>query len=290
MKPPAAFGSAAITTALQNLRKGIYPLPPSFSNTFRVTRFLGAGTFGDVFEAHKLPSATSDSVPERIAVKLIPKDATDGGLSFEIDYAPALTDATRDPRAKRLRRYLDLNWSDDNFYYVSMEYLGDTVTSLEDALSGTESVGFVDARTWLGQILEGLEFLHSRRAEHGDIHARNILLVGEKDKVGAKEAIINDFGEARIVELGDGVPGAIDVADFLRMAAKISTRISERQKSSEEGRQIADSDRKLELKAQAAIRAMLMRSVAPGRKKGALPSAADLRKMLELGSDSQARL
>lgn len=283
-----SFGSSAVVQALSALRKGSYPLPPEFARLFRVERFLGAGTFGDVFSAVR--TAESSQFPDRIAVKLVPRDATDGGLSFEMDYAPSLTNPRKDGR-KRLRRYLDANWEDDTFYWIAMEWLGDRVLSLEDALDVPQT-GFVEGTIWLKQVLEGLEFLHSRKIEHGDIHWKNILLVPEGKRGGSTattnerlEAIIADLGEAKVVSDAFESVGQADVLDFLRMCGRIVSKLDARAGGSA-GLDLSRD----ESYARAGLKAMLARSIAAKSKKGSMPTAMDLRRVLESRDFGTARL
>jgi serine/threonine protein kinase len=296
LRAPVSFGSEAAVKALQSLRAGTYPLPQDFQNNFRLTCFLGVGTFGDVFEAVRVQNGPQNALPERFAVKLVPRDATDGGFSFELDYAPSVTDETRDPRAKRLRRYLDMNWSDDNFYFIPVEWLGESVTTLEDASLAPEPRAS-NFRDWLLEILEGLEYLHSRSIEHGDIHSRNVLIVPDGSRLSAK---LNDFGESKIVELAAGPAGRADIADFLRMTARLASTISGQEKRLSGEKLDAEGlltepatpeMKKADLKALASIKTMLVRSVAPaGRKIGVLPTAGELKKRLEIGTEAKASL
>ncbi|KAI9022456.1 hypothetical protein DFJ74DRAFT_669504 [Hyaloraphidium curvatum] len=277
----ASFGHDSAALALQRLRTGAHPLPPALAANYRVGRFLGAGTFGDLFEAVRLPS--SEDKWERMAVKVLPRDAVDGGQSFEMDYAPVLSDPASGPGAKRLRRYLPgAQWEDPRFYFLGMEWLGERVRTLNDALP---DVRWADARDWLAAVLEALEHLHSRRAEHGDVHARNVLLVGRLDGE-VEEARLADLGEGRIVEAGEKV-GAADVADFLNMAARVAAAVA----GSEAGPAIGDTGGQ---DAESAARAAIARLLVPARptaeSRGTLPTAAELRAVLEGEVPLKARL
>jgi serine/threonine protein kinase len=171
------------------------PQPPTMprpSIPFRVLRFLGAGTFGEVWLAEDL------NLLRLVALKT---------LKFRSDLdARAAALATLRNEARRLIEVCHPNivqvyaWlQDGQDPYLVLQYVAGG--SLSDRLKREGPLGWQHAARYIADVAEGLLEVHARGIIHRDIKPANILWGPEKD-----EALLTDFGVS--VRLADAGPPA----------------------------------------------------------------------------------
>ncbi|RXW15766.1 hypothetical protein EST38_g10082 [Candolleomyces aberdarensis] len=160
---------------------------PSFSKaTFQWMRgeLLGQGSYGRVY------LALNATTGEIMAVKQVefPKTASDRIKSHHLDVMKALkfeSDTLKDLDHPNIVQYLGFEESED-FLSIFLEYVpGGTISELlRQHGRFREEV----TTSFLHQILQGLDYLHSRNILHRDLKADNILV----EELGVCK--ISDFG------------------------------------------------------------------------------------------------
>lgn len=142
---------------------------------------VGTGAFATV------KKAVERSTGKTFAVKIINKKKVIGnmdGVSRELEVLQKLDH----PRIVRLKAF----YEDDENYYMVMEFVsgGD----LMDFVAAHGAVGEEAGREITRQILEAIEYIHSKKISHRDLKPDNIL-IEQDDPVLVK---ITDFGLAKI--------------------------------------------------------------------------------------------
>ncbi|KAI9203659.1 kinase-like domain-containing protein [Polychytrium aggregatum] len=137
-------------------------LPPNFHQNYRVTGWLGAGAWSEVYEVMDNESKS------KLALKLIPKDNLPGGSdSFEASYGPYL----HHPHLISYGRCFETS----SHLAVTMPVFG------EPLASEIQSKGYPDRPTALGylvQVADALCYLHQKGVSHGDVSISNINVDG----------------------------------------------------------------------------------------------------------------
>ncbi|KAL3232196.1 Serine/threonine-protein kinase RAD53 [Nakaseomyces bracarensis] len=142
---------------------------------------VGTGAFATV------KKAVERSTGKTFAVKIINKKKVIGnmdGVSRELEVLQKLDH----PRIVSLKAF----YEDDDNYYMVMEFVsgGD----LMDFVAAHGAVGEEAGREITRQILEGVQYIHSKRISHRDLKPDNIL-IEQDDPVLIK---ITDFGLAKV--------------------------------------------------------------------------------------------
>jgi len=169
-------------------RRGIQNLP-----SFLPLKLKGSGTFGYVFEAIDL------SNNQRVAVKRIRK--AEKNVSREYKILQELKDC---PRVVQL---LDVFYTEDDQKKITqnlvMEFVPNSLEHyIEEQNKNCKFIPFKTIQNIFKQILEGLEFSHSKNICHRDLKPDNILIDNEGN------IKICDFGSAKILnpKCEDNIP------------------------------------------------------------------------------------
>ena len=157
---------------------------------YRVTRLIGEGGFGAVYQAEH--SGTGDVV----AIKVLhPEQADSGETTSRFQHEAAVTARLKQPHTVRV---FDFGQMDSGALYLAMEFLdGRTLTKVTDTESplGYERIGRIAL-----QVLKSLAEAHAQGLVHRDLKPDNIFLQnvhGEDDF-----AKVLDFGIAKSLARG----------------------------------------------------------------------------------------
>jgi formylglycine-generating enzyme required for sulfatase activity len=145
--------------------------------SYRLNKFLGAGSFGGVFHASEMVRNTS---VQEVAVKVIPESSDDKLIELQ--------NARKLNHANLVQSYSvgEFNFMNTEMLYLVMELAQD---SLENHIEkGSLSSGEVKNITT--QVAQGLNYLHSQNKVHRDLKPGNILKVNQQYKLA-------DFGLIR---------------------------------------------------------------------------------------------
>ena len=178
---PIALPSV-VPTAAPLLREG-----ELFDNTYRLTRLLGEGAMGAVYEA------THARLAGRYAVKLLLLQPTVGSEAIALfDREARITSLLQHPNIVQI---IDHNTTADGTEYLVMEYLaGESLAQRlerEAPLPLDTVVGIVD------QIAAGLSAAHASRVVHRDLKPDNVFLVPVEGRE-AESVKILDFGISKV--------------------------------------------------------------------------------------------
>jgi serine/threonine-protein kinase len=185
-EPTETHGQAAVAVCGTGLA---LPEPGAIvGDRYRITRLIGAGGMGTVFEAESV------SVGRRYALKFLRCERASrshSGRRFERE-ARLLARMEHD----HLTAVLDYGLFRGSTPYYAMEYLdGET---LRQALSRQGALSLADAVELTRQICRGMAHAHERGVVHRDLKPDNLMLVIRSD--GKRWIKILDFGVARWTE------------------------------------------------------------------------------------------
>lgn len=156
------------------------------ADRYRIETRLGAGGMGTVWRAHDL------RLDRDVAVKvLLPSYAGDPVLTERFDREARALAAVASPYVIAIHDVVTSPGSDP---FLVMELCPDG--SLGDRLDAAGSLAVAVALPLLADAAEGLAALHARGILHRDVTPRNVLLSGERAKLG-------DLGLARAGAAGD---------------------------------------------------------------------------------------
>lgn len=152
----------------------------SIGNKYLLKEFIDEGSFGAVWKAINLESN------EIVALK-IPKDQErgDNTLSEGKEFIGSCH-----------KNVVKINWMGriEGLFLIEMEYFNGHKLSDELCESGFKSPRtFEEIYKLFLQILDGVEYIHSKKICHGDIKPQNILTDGKIVK-------ITDFGTSKLIE------------------------------------------------------------------------------------------
>eukprot|EP01064_Diplonema_japonicum_P004429 TRINITY_DN1288_c0_g1_i1.p1 TRINITY_DN1288_c0_g1~~TRINITY_DN1288_c0_g1_i1.p1 ORF type:complete len:394 (+),score=100.21 TRINITY_DN1288_c0_g1_i1:36-1217(+) len=148
-------------------------------NRYRRIRKVGKGTFGTVYKAcDKLTNAA-------VAMKRVSHHMDEGVAYSAIREVAALQELDH-PNVVKL---LDIV-NEPNKMYLVIEYVDQDLSRYLD--SRTTPLPPATRRTFMHQLLSGMEYCHARRIFHRDLKPQNILISSD-----CKQLKIADFGLAR---------------------------------------------------------------------------------------------
>ncbi|CAO4361023.1 unnamed protein product [Caenorhabditis nigoni] len=161
----------------------------SFPGRYNLGRKIGEGTLGSVYIAESKKGGT-------YAVKIIPKHGRHLPQEADVDYLRML-------RHERIVEYMYIiEPSGTNDIHVLMEFMQSG--SLRDYIERNGAMHHELVKAYTKQILEGLDFLHSKNIIHQDLKPANLLL---KNTHRERLIKIADFGSSRFASLKKARPG-----------------------------------------------------------------------------------
>ncbi|MCB9556380.1 MAG: protein kinase [Deltaproteobacteria bacterium] len=156
------------------------------SDRFEITRLIGQGGMGTVYEAHHTV------LPRRFAIKVLRTE-----LASDADFIERLRrEAIAAARVEHpnVVQIIDFGRSQDDMVYMVMEYLEGT--PLDEVLTHTPRLPLNRVIPLLLQIADALDVAHREEVVHRDLKPENILLTtvrGQNDVVK-----VLDFGIAKV--------------------------------------------------------------------------------------------
>lgn len=165
-----------------------------FARKFKLTRLLGAGGMGAVYEAQDL------LLGRRVAVKLMkPAIATNNALVQRFVREARAADSIQH---KNIVRVLDLASDDETgSFFIVQELL--TGESLAERLEREGALTTRSAVEILLPVLDALAAAHERGIVHRDVKPENVFLHREAD--GSITPKLIDFGISKVAEGGAGL-------------------------------------------------------------------------------------
>jgi len=159
-------------------------------DNYKVGELIGIGTYGEVREATRI----SDG--ERCAVKILER----GLDKKELELLRREMEVMRTLDHPSIVRTYDVFDTDDTIYIV-MEYVpGGDLFEVISERSSEETFSERDVAHVILQVLQGIDYLHSRNIVHRDIKPENILCVDKNFPLTVK---LTDFGFSNIMTPGD---------------------------------------------------------------------------------------
>ncbi|KAF9436613.1 Cyclin-dependent kinase 3 [Entomortierella beljakovae] len=161
-------------------------MPPNTPGTMEMYQKLekiGEGTYGIVYKAtHKLTGTP-------VALKKIRLENEDEGVPSTAIREISLLKELRHPNVVQLLEIIH----DENKLYLVFEFLDQDLKRYMESIPMTSGVGLpMDlVKDYLFQLLQGIEFCHSRRILHRDLKPQNLLIDD------SKKLKLADFGLAR---------------------------------------------------------------------------------------------
>jgi hypothetical protein len=173
-----------LTCVLPKRRKGA-PVAENGMPDWTLTRFLGMGSFGEVWEAK------SPYYPDTRAVKFFTSPDSKQWIKAE---QQTLFHVQRNlPKHPNLVSFVDVSLSGKPFPYLVLEYANGG--SLEEwILRHEQDRPVLDKRLLVEGVVRGLAQAHEQGITHRDLKPANILLSGDKDVLPK----ISDFGLGRV--------------------------------------------------------------------------------------------
>ena len=167
-----------------------------------LTKFLGSGAFGEVYEGLVQELNSDDGASTRIAVKTLRKGATDSEKSEFLKEAKLMWNFKHDHILSLNAICLD---NDPNFLILELMEGGDLLSYLRSnrphGVTGVSNISLADLVQMCLDVARGCEYLEQLHFVHRDIAARNCLVSSldlEKRKIK-----IGDFGLARDIYKND---------------------------------------------------------------------------------------
>ncbi len=167
--------------------------PDPFPGEYRVLRFLGKGSFGEVWLARDL------NLPRLVALKTLRVRA--GSLKYVHALEALRNDASlltrvRHPSVVQVHAWRQVG----SAHYLLMQYVSGG--SLSDLLKRDGPFDWRRAARFVADVGDGLLQVHARGIVHRDIKPANILWDPERD-----EALLTDFGVATLQAAEGGIAG-----------------------------------------------------------------------------------
>ncbi|CAH1131270.1 unnamed protein product [Ceutorhynchus assimilis] len=175
-------------------------LPHIRRDQITLTKFLGSGAFGEVFEgkAKKLPNG---DVETKVAVKTLKKGASEQEKTEFLQEAQLMSHFKHEHILQLLGVCLD---NDPQFIIMELMEGGDLLTYLRDSrggLNNTPSLNLIELLKMCLDVTKGCKYLEEMHFVHRDLACRNCLVsCMEKENRIVK---IGDFGLARDIYKND---------------------------------------------------------------------------------------
>ncbi len=156
--------------------------------SYRVTRYIGKGGMGHVYEA------VHDVVGQRAAVKFVSSDA-----ELPADYFQRFENEARAASAVQhpgLVKVFDFGRTPEGEAYLLMEYLeGEVLRARIDRLT---ALPLEMATRFARQLASALAAVHGQGVVHRDVKPENIIIVADDAADGGERAKLLDFGIAHL--------------------------------------------------------------------------------------------
>lgn len=181
-------------SAQPNTDDAPHPLIGESVGKYKITRVIGVGGMGTVFEAQH------DTLNQRVAIKVMhPKLMADqDSLRRFLNEAKT----TSLVHHVGLVRVFDYGQLPDNSAYMMMEFLEGE--SLRARLAQVEKLGAADALRITRQIAAALAAAHDKNVVHRDLKPENVLMVPDPETPSGERAKVLDFGIAKVMEPENG--------------------------------------------------------------------------------------
>jgi serine/threonine-protein kinase len=167
-----------------------HPLIGQTLGKYRITRLIGSGGMGAVFEA------SHESINQRVAVKVLHAKLTADTEAVQRFMKEAKT--TSLVHHVGLVRVFDFGQLPDGAAYMMMEYLEGE--SLRARLATVTKLEVVDSLRITRQIAAALAAAHDKGVVHRDLKPENVLLVPDPETPSGERAKVLDFGIAKVLE------------------------------------------------------------------------------------------
>ena len=165
-------------------------------NTYRITRLIGEGGMGAVYEAEH------SRLPRRFAIKVLFPHVASNEVAVERFHREALV--TSELGHPHIVDVIDFNHTPDGLPYIVMEYLSGE--DLEARMERAERMSLQSVTRILEQTASALEAVHDRDIVHRDLKPQNIFLC---DKDGVDDYVkVVDFGISKIRGAGQALTRA----------------------------------------------------------------------------------
>lgn len=171
-----------------------HPLIGENVGKYKITRIIGVGGMGTVFEAQH------ETLNQRVAIKVMhPKLMADQDSVRRFLNEAKTTSLVHHVGLVRVHDYGQLA---DNSAYMMMEYLEGE--SLRARLARVEKLSAGDALRVTRQIAAALAAAHDKNVVHRDLKPENVLMVPDPETPSGERAKVLDFGIAKVMEPENG--------------------------------------------------------------------------------------
>ncbi|KAJ2951162.1 hypothetical protein O0L34_g5554 [Tuta absoluta] len=174
-------------------------LPHIRREQITLTKFLGSGAFGEVFEgvARQINGTTTDT---KVAVKTLRKGATEQEKTEFLKEAALMSNFKHEHILRLLGVCLD---NDPNYIIMELMEGGDLLSYLRtsrSSLYSQESLTLLDLLNMCVDVTKGCRYLEEMHFVHRDLAARNCLVA---HRASGRRVKIGDFGLARDIYKND---------------------------------------------------------------------------------------
>ena len=173
------------------------PLPTQQIGNYRLSRLLGRGGMGAVYEAVHI------GVGGRAAIKLLRAEVVDNPDITQRFFDEAR--AANSVEHPSIIKIFDSGQTDDGLCYLAMEYLDGETLAHRIKVLGQLSV--TSAIRFARQAASALSAVHQRGLIHRDLKPENLMIVRDPESAGGERIKVLDFGIARLtadLRSGDG--------------------------------------------------------------------------------------